>query len=325
MQKITSSFLEALKGENYARPPVWLMRQAGRALPPYRALREKYSLRTLFFTPELIAEATLMPVHLLGVDAAILFSDIAVIALSLGLELEYREGPLVTPLLAPHNVKNLVLDLEPLSPIIEGIHLLMKNLSVPLIGFCGGPFTIATYLVEGGVDGAKKWAYQSPETFVFLLDRIADAASAFLSLQEKAGASAIQIFDSWANTLSKDHFQTLCLPYYRKMMRSVEIPAILFLREISLHLEEVKTLPCALSLDWQSSLEAVRQKTPQTLQGNLDPDLLFAPLPVIEKEARALRKRMQGDPGFIAGLGHGVKPDVPFVALQKLVATLQEA
>ncbi len=324
MQKVKHLFLDALKGENHARPPVWLMRQAGRALPPYRALRASHSLRTLFFTPELIAQATLLPVDLLGVDAAILFSDIAVIALSLGLQLDYREGPVVKPYATPWDVQRLGCSLEPLFPILEGIRLLKNTLSVPLIGFCGGPFTIATYLVEGGVEGAKKWAYRSPETFQAFLDKIFAAAHSFLVLQVAEGVDTVQIFDSWANVLSRRHFQRFCLPYYRKIAETIQVPSILFMRELSLYLDLLREIPCALSLDWQSSLPEMRKQTNQTLQGNLDPDLLFAPLAAIEQEAAALRESMRGDLAFIAGLGHGVKPDSPFEALQTLVRVLQE-
>jgi len=318
-----SLLLKALQGTNRGRPPVWLMRQAGRYLPSYRLLRETHPLKTLFFTPELAAEITLMPVEQIGVDAAILFSDIAVVALALGLHLDFSEGPVVEPLLTPDKIPFLSSDLSRLDPVIDAIRLTLPELKVPLIGFCGGPFTVATYLVEGGLDGAKKWAYRSPESFETLLDRIGDISIAYLKRQIDAGVTAIQIFDSWASVLSKEHFRKFCLPYYRKMAKALSVPSILFFRGAGIHLDDLSSLPCALSLDWQTFLSEARQKTCQPLQGNLDPDLLFAPSETIRKEARALSASMKGDPGFIAGLGHGVKPDSSPEAVKTLVEALQ--
>jgi uroporphyrinogen decarboxylase len=315
--------ISALKNDNRDRPPVWLMRQAGRYMPSYRALREKHSLKTLFYTPELAAEVTLMPPLELGVDAAILFSDIAVIAPCLGLRLDFSEGPRVDPLLTPDKVPFLSSDLEKLNPMIEAINLAIPRLIVPLIGFCGAPFTVATYLVEGGMDGAKKWAYRSPETFEALLNRIADVSIGYMLRQIEAGVSAFQIFDSWASVLSKEHFKRFCLPYYKQMIAASKVPVILFLRGAMTHLDELSDLPCALSLDWRSSLLEARGRTKQVLQGNLDPDLLYAPLPAIQRRAAELLLSMKGDPGFIAGLGHGIKPDSPWEGVKTLVAALQ--
>jgi uroporphyrinogen decarboxylase len=317
--------LAALKNDNRDRPPVWLMRQAGRYMPSYRALREKHSLKTLFFTPELAAEVTLMPVDQLGVDAAILFSDITVIALSLGLRLDFSDGPRVDPLLTPDKVPFLSSDLEKLNPIIEAIGLAIPRLSVPLIGFCGAPFTVATYLVEGGMDGAKKWAYRSPETFEALLNRIAGITIGYMQRQIEAGVAALQIFDSWASVLSKEHFRRFCVPYYKKMIAASKVPVILFLRGAMAHLDDLSELPCALSIDWRSHLPVAREKTKQVLQGNLDPDILYAPLPLIRQKGEELIASMKGDPGFIAGLGHGIKPDAPWEGVRMLVAALQGA
>ena len=324
MQKVRKGhFLDALQGENKKSPPVWFMRQAGRYLPSYRALRAKYSLLDLFLTPELAAEITLMPVKQLGVDAAILFSDISLVALGLGLRLEFSEGPKIDPLLSPEMVPCLPLLIERLSPVIEAVQLLEKRLEVPLIGFCGGPFTVASYLVKGGIEGLKKWVYQYPEALDALLEKITACSIALLKAQVEAGADAIQIFDSWASVLSREAFQRFCLPYYRQLLAAVDVPAILFSRNLSLYLEDVVDLPCALSIDWQTALRTVRSKTKQPLQGNLDPDLLYAPLSVIEKKGKELIASMKGDPAFIAGLGHGVKPDVTVEAVQCLVKALQ--
>lgn len=318
-----SLLVSALKNEGGVRAPVWLMRQAGRYMPSYRALRQKYSLKTLFFTPELASDITLMPITMIGVDAAILFSDISVVALSLGLQLDFSEGPKVDPFLTPGI--GLASDLSPLDPIIQTIEMTIPRLQVPLIGFCGAPFTVATYLIDKGIEGAKEWAYCFEDSFIRLLDHICDVSIAFMKRQEQAGIAAFQIFDSWANMLSKEHFLKFCLPYYRKMIAAASVPIILFMRGAALHLEELKSLPCALSLDWQIPLATVRRKTNQVLQGNLDPSLLYAPIPIIRKAAKELIESMQGDPGFIAGLGHGVKPDAPLDAVKALVHALQGA
>lgn len=280
-------------------------------------------MKTLFFTPELASDVTLMPVDQMGVDAAIFFSDISVIAPALGLHLDFSEGPKVEPFITPDMVPFLLSDLSKLDPILESIRLTVPRLKVPLIGFCGAPFTVATYLIEGGVDGAKLWAYRSPETFTALLDRISDVTIGYIKRQADAGIGALQIFDSWANVLSKEHFLQFCLPYYRKWIRSTQLPVILFMRGATIHLDELSDLPCALSLDWQSPLPEARRKTAQVLQGNLDPDLLYAPIPMIRKTARALMESMRGDPGFIAGLGHGVKKDTPVDAVRALIDELR--
>ena len=323
MQKVEDLLLDALKGENQGRPPVWLMRQAGRYLPNYRALRERYPLKELFFTPELAAEVTVMPVDLLGVDAAILFSDITVVALALGLQLDFAEGPKVDPAITPQVVPFLPCDLNRLDPIIETVGLLKKRLTVPLIGFCGAPFTVASYLVEGGLDALKKWAYQCPDVLDRLLEKITEISIGYLQRQINAGANAVQLFDSWANVLSREHFRRFCLPYYRKIFDSISVPPILFLRGAALYLEDLKDLPCALSMDWQVPLSAVRRQTTQVLQGNIDPDLLYAPLPVIREKVLELLASMRGDPGFIAGLGHGVKRDMSVDAVKELVQPIQ--
>ena len=315
---------DALKNANSGRPPVWLFRQAGRYMPSYQRLRKKHPLKTLFLNPELASEITLMPVEQLGVDAAIIFSDITVLALALGLKLDFSEGPRVDPLVTAELIPFLSSDLEKLGSVIEAIRLVIPRLKVPLIGFCGAPFTVATYLVEGGIVGAKQWAYRSPETFEKLLDRILEVSIAFMARQREAGAAVLQIFDSWSSVLSKEHFRRFCLPYYRKMIAASLAPTILFMRGAGIHLDDLSELPCSLSLDWQTPLPQARKKTKQPLQGNLDPDLLYAPHDVIRQKALELKMSMQGDSGFIAGLGHGVKPDVTVEAVRTLVEALKE-
>jgi len=319
--------INALKQQNRERAPVWIMRQAGRYLPEYQQLRKKHTLKHLFFTPELAAEVTLMPVDLLGVDAAILFSDIMVIALALGFKLEFSEGPVVQPLLTPSILDGLSYDLEKLEPVFQTIRLLMPELKVPLLGFCGAPFTVATYLIDKNsgekFSQTKKWLYSHPQSFYKLLQKIEKVSIDYLKKQVEAGVSAIQLFDSWANVLSKEDFRLFCLPFYKRIIEAVPVPVILFMRGAGHHLDDLASLPCALSLDWKTPMHEARLKTKQTLQGNLDPDLFFAPLSVIQEKTSELLQTMQGDPGFIVNLGHGVKPNTPVDAIRCFIETVQ--
>ncbi len=334
MGKILSCtrFLDALKGENEGRPPIWLMRQAGRYLPEYRALRSQWKLKELFFTPELAAEATLMPIQRFGVDAAILFSDITVIALCLGLKLDFNEGPVIDPLVSVQDVERLpVLDpREMLDPVRKTVEILRGELEVPLIGFCGGPFTVASYLIEkhSGHDlpATKKWIYRHPEALKALLDKIAEASIGYLKMQTEAGAEAVQIFDSWAHVLSKEHWIEFCYPVLKRMIDEVDKPAIVFMRGASFRADELASLrPAGISFDWLKPMSEFRERVPRgiAVQGNLDPDLLYAPIPEIRKEAVKLLRSMEGESGFIVNLGHGVKPDVPVEAVECLVDTVK--
>lgn len=295
------------------------MRQAGRVLPPYRELRQRYSLRELFLIPDLAAQITQMPVDLLGVDAAILFSDIAVIAPALGLNLDFREGPLIEPQVTPPILKELVFVPEALAPVIEAIRHVKGELKVPLIGFCGGPFTVATYFI-GDAAKAKQWLYRDPTTFQQLLKKIEEISAEYLQMQVQAGVDAIQIFDSCAHILPKDLFQTCSLLPLKRFAAALPVPVIFFMRGGAAHLEE---FPCPISLDEQIPLIEARKRTRQPLQGNLDPDLLFAPLPFIRQKTEELLTSMQKDPAFILNLGHGLKPDTPLAAVQCLVETVK--
>lgn len=294
-------FLEALKGKNKGRPPVWLMRQAGRYMPSYQALRAKYRLRDLFFTPELAAEITLMPVEQLGVDAAILFSDITVVALPLGLELDFQEGPLIRGEVKQRSI-------ECLEPIQKAIQLIKKQVSVPLIGFCGGPYTVSRYM---GND-------------VSLLEPITEVTIEYIRMQEEAGVDAIQIFDSWAGELKPEDFQKYCTPYLKRLIDATSVPVIVFMRGGCHYVDElVKLRPTAISFDSERPLKELRPKVPMAIQGNLDPDLLYEPLDVIRQKTFELLESMRKDPGFIVNLGHGVKKDVSVEAVQCLVDTVK--
>jgi uroporphyrinogen decarboxylase len=332
--------LDALKCENQDRPPVWLMRQAGRFLPEYRALRAKHSLWTLFHTPELAAEVTQLPLTTLGVDAAILFSDILVIAEALGLKINFPEsgGPFVdTPIRTREDIDRLVLKNvdETLSYVKQTILLLKPQLAVPLIGFCGAPFTVASYLIErkgkGDLTATKEWLYQDPVAFHSLLQKITEASIAYLRLQIASGVNAIQIFDSWAGVLSYPHFLEFSAAYMQKIiaaLQDTQIPIILFCRGSSLFASELASLGAqAISFDWHQEMSALRSRVPPhvAMQGNLDPDLLKAPLPVIQKKVQSLLDSMQDCPGFIVNLGHGVLPDTPVDGARCLIETVKNS
>ena len=323
MQAVEGDFLAALAGKNRGRAPVWFMRQAGRYLPNYRKLRETHTLLDLFLTPELAATITAMPVEELGVDAAILFSDITIPALAMGLDLSFCEGPKLASYLLKDRPFSFHVEMEKLHPVFEAVRLTKQRINVPLIGFCGGPFTVASYLVDGGEEGIKEWVAKSPEKLKELLDAIATLSISYLKLQIDAGVDAVQIFDSWANILSKEEFRRFCLPYYEEMIKEMDVPVILFAKQLGQHLDDLLFLPCALSLDASCSLVEVRKKTNKTLQGNIDPDLLFAPIPILQEKGRKLVESMKGDPAFIAGLGAGVKPGTPLEAVKALVKALQ--
>lgn len=324
-----SSFLQALACKNQReRPPVWIMRQAGRYLPEYQEIRQKYSLEEMFRNPELIFEITKQPLEILGVDAAILFADILHVPLSLGLDVSFpgKGGPVVSPAI---ETEDDLMSLHPrpieesLSFVKSGIHLLKGAIDVPLIGFCGGPFTVMTYMTGKKV---KKWLYTNPESAFELLQMITDQSIAYLKMQIAAGVDAVQIFDSWANLLSRTEFIRFAQPYLKQIVDAVDVPVVLFSRASSHYISEFVALkPDGISFDWSYPIDEIRARVPETIavQGNLDPELLYAPPSIIERETIKMLKKMQGDPGYIVNLGHGVLPDIPVDHVKAFVDTVK--
>jgi uroporphyrinogen decarboxylase len=330
--------LDALNYENQSRPPVWLMRQAGRYLPTYRALRSKHSFLEMVRTPELAVEVTLMPIKQLNMDAAILFCDILVLLEALNMKLHFDDGsgPVIeTPLTDASSVACLPAPCirESLGYVSQTIQQLLPQLKVPLIGFCGAPFTLASYMIEGkssrDLRKTKQWMLKDPDSFHRLLHHLALLAIEYLTMQVEAGVQAIQIFDSWANYLGHTQFREFSLAYLKLIvdaMQSKGIPIILFCRGSSVFATQLAEIqPAAVSLDWNSDLLAMRHLIPKgiALQGNLDPDVLYAPQPVIKREAQRLLAGMKGHPGYIFNLGHGILPDVPHENVKFLVETIQ--
>lgn len=332
---VNDTILRALAGKNFdSPPPIWLMRQAGRYLPSYRALRARHSFLTMCHTPELIAEVTQLPLRCFPFDAAILFSDILVVAeaLGVGLRMEEEIGPVIErPVRCQADVDNLPNPhvYDSLGYVREGIALLRPQLNVPLLGFAGAPFTVASYMIEGRsslhLQKTKRWMMAEPASFHQLLSKIAAITIDYLQMQIDSGVQAIQLFDSWAHQLAPNQFQEFSLAYMKKIMdglKARDFPVILFCRGSALFARELAALkPAAISIDWSGDLAAIRRNiaAPLALQGNLDPFVLFAPKEVIKREVSALLQSMQGDPAYIFNLGHGIQPDTPMEAVELLV------
>lgn len=328
--------LDALKCNNRSRPPVWLMRQAGRYMPEYRKLREKYSFLEMCHQPELVVEITQLPIRAFGMDAAILFSDILVVpeAMGVGLRFEEGKGPIIERPVEDIEALPKINIEEKLEYVGEGIKQLLQELQVPLIGFAGGPFTVASYMIEGGSTRdfrkTKQWMLHQPENFHRLLDLLTSHTISYLNMQIERGVHALQIFDSWANVLAYAQFKEFSLAYLHKILRGIkkDIPVILFCRGSSVFaplLAEVG--PAAISIDLNADMKELRKRIPShiALQGNLDPDILYAPLAVIKREVGRMLESMHQQPGYIFNLGHGVHPDVPVEAVRTLVEKVQNS
>jgi uroporphyrinogen decarboxylase len=326
--------LRAIAGEPVAHPPVWFMRQAGRSLPEYRRLREGITMLESCTRPELITEITLQPVRRHGVDAAILFSDIVLPLKAIGVDLDIVTG--VGPVVAEPVTS--VADLDRLPPltaehvpyVTEAVRALVAELGdVPLIGFAGAPFTLASYLVEGGPSReharTKALMHGHPQLWHALLERIATISAAYLRVQIEAGASVVQLFDSWAGALSAADYATFVQPHSARVLAEIAplgVPRIHF----GVGTGELLGLMGdagaeVVGVDWRVPLhEAARRVGPErALQGNLDPALLFAPFEVVEREALRVIDQGRHAPGHIFNLGHGVLPGTAPDALTRLV------
>jgi uroporphyrinogen decarboxylase len=331
--------LRVARGEQVERPPVWLMRQAGRILPEYRAVRDSLKdFIELVKTPERAAEVTVQPVDILGVDAAIIFSDILVIPEAMGLpyEMVEKRGPFFPKTIVNEaDVKRLkTADAEAdLAYVTEAIRLTKKALAgrVPLIGFAGAPFTIFTYMVEGGgsktFSKARKMMYQSPLLCHLLLQKITDSTINYLKAQVRAGADLIQIFDSWAGILPPVHYSEFSLPYITQICEAIdEVPKTVFAKGAFFARKELGQIKCeVIGLDWNMSPKESRQLIGEhkTLQGNLDPCALYGSYESIRKETQAMLQTFGGQ-RHIANLGHGVYPDTEPDKVKCFVETVKE-
>jgi uroporphyrinogen decarboxylase len=330
--------LSTIRGEEVERPPVWMMRQAGRILPQYRKIRAGLSgFKELVETPELAAEVTIQPVDELGVDAAIIFSDILVIPEAMGLpyQLIEKKGPYfpktIQTSLDIENLRsgeNAAVDLD---YVFEAIKITSKELNgrVPLIGFCGAPWTIFSYMIEGGgsktFSKARKFLQQEPELAHKLLQKITETSIAYLKLKIESGCQLVQIFDSWAGILSPSLYKEFALPYIAQICDAVtEAPKIVFAKGAWFAMEEIGKLNCeVVGLDWNMSPEWARDQlnSQQLLQGNFDPSMLYADKKTIETET--IKMINQFKRGHIANLGHGVYPDTPLENVKVFVDTVK--
>jgi uroporphyrinogen decarboxylase len=320
------AFLDVCAGRQPTRTPVWFMRQAGRSLPEYRATRGTGSILDAIAQPEIAAEVTLQPVRRYGVDAAVLFSDIVVPlhAIGFGIDVIPGRGPVIDePFAGAGDLKRLR-PLEPevdLAHVIETVHIVAKELeasATPLLGFAGAPFTVASYLVEGGPSKSfakvKALMHTEPALFAALCDQLADLAVAFIGAQLDAGAVAFQVFDSWAGALTPEDYGRFALPSTKKVFAELAprgAPGILFGVGTGELLVQMATSGAqVLGVDWRVPLDLASARVgPLALQGNLDPALCLAPLEVAQDAARDVLRRGAVAPGHIFNLGHGVLPE----------------
>ncbi|RIV28614.1 uroporphyrinogen decarboxylase [Alicyclobacillaceae bacterium I2511] len=337
-----SRFLAACRREPVDAIPVWYMRQAGRYQPEYRKIREKYSLLEICRTPELCVQISQLPVTQLGVDAAILFSDIMVPLSAMGVELDIQEnvGPLIAhPLRSDADVQTLHAfeTVESLPYVLDSIRQLKHSLSVPLIGFAGGPYTLASYLIEGQASRSylhtKQMMWNRPDLWQTLMDKLGAAISHFLRAQIQAGAAAVQIFDSWVGSLSPEDFQTYVLPTMKRvfhLLQDTGVPIIYFgVNTGDLLPAFAESGASVIGVDWRTPLQEARRRIGpnQAIQGNLDPAMLLAPWSVLSSRAEDIVTQGVQQPGFIFNLGHGVvhhHPPVSVDVLRRLTQHIHE-
>ena len=331
--------LRALRKETVERPPVWMMRQAGRYLPDYIKLRNKYDFFTRVQTPELATAITLQPVDQVGVDAAIIFSDILVIPQAMGLEvlMEEGKGPSLPKTISTQKDIDALITTgaeENLSYVMNALKLTKQELNgrVPLIGFAGAPWTLLCYMVEGKGsktwDKAKQFAYTQPAMAHQLLQKITDITIDYLKAQVKAGADTVQVFDSWAGSLSPADFKIFAQPYLLQIADALkdDAPVILFPKGSWYALKDLSESSAAgIGIDWCVSPQMARELTGNkiTLQGNFDPSKLLAPIPEIKKAVKQMIDAF-GTQNYIANLGHGIMPNVPVDHAKAFVDAVKE-
>ena len=322
------------------RPPVWMMRQAGRFMKEYWEIKNKYSFLEMCKTPDIAADVTMLPVDLLGVDAAILFSDILVTAEAMGGQLSFEQGVgprFANPVRSRADAEALRTDVvEKLRYVADAIAVVRQRLSrrIPLIGFAGAPFTVLSYLVEGGSSRdfkrTKLLLHNEPDLAHFILQKIADVTVDYLNMQIAAGVDALQLFDSWALALAWDDYKTFAHHYnayiFSKLNRT-GIPLISFCKGSSVFAPLMAAAgPDVVSVDWNADLPTLKAGLPHgvAVQGNLDPFVLYADKKVIKEKILQLFERMRGQDGFIFNLGHGIMPDIPFENVKYAIEVVKD-
>lgn len=331
--------LKALRGEEVTRPPVWMMRQAGRYLPEYMELKAKYDFFTRVQTPELAAAITIQPIDIVEVDAAILFSDILVVPQAMGMEVQMHEGkgPLLPQVIATlDDVRKLSVKEAPdqLGYVYDAIKLTQERLNnaVPLIGFAGAPWTLLCYMVEGKgsktFEKSKAFCYTQPETAHALLQSITDVTIGYLKKQVEAGVDCVQLFDSWGGVWDKEDFAIFSLPYIRQIVTALKelVPVTVFAKGVWHSLPQLQdTGASALGLDWANTPTVARQLTRSaiTLQGNYDPIKLLQPISKIKSDVKAMINEF-GAQRYIVNLGHGIVPGIPVAHARAFVEAVKE-
>jgi len=333
---MNDTFLRACRGEEVEYTPVWLMRQAGRYLPEYQAVRSNIDFLTLCKNPKLAVEVTLQPVDILGVDAAILFSDILIPLEAMGMRLEFseKEGPVLSePVRNRASVERLTIpEVEDDLPFVfDTIRILRKELEhkVPLIGFSGAPFTLATYMIEGGTSKnflhTKKFMFQYSAVFQYLMEKLTDTVISYLSAQINAGAQAVQLFDTWAGILTPVDYKKFVFPYVKKAisdLRKEGVPVIYFVNDCAGILREVKNSGADVTgIDWRIDIADAIKKLGRKMivQGNLDPCALFLSREKLEDRVKDILWKGEAAKGHIFNLGHGILPQTPVENVSSLV------
>ena len=332
--------IKALKREKPDRPPIWFMRQAGRYLPEYQALRAKHSFWKMVTTPELAAEVTLQPIERFDLDAAIIFSDILVILHGLGFDVSFETGPpvLSKKIANDGDLKALINEysgdafLDRLKYFQDSLSLTRKSLAVDksLIGFAAAPFTLASYMIEGETSkfhsSCRSWMHRADGVFNTLLQFIVDQTIQYLKMQIEAGAEVVQIFDSWADIVASKDYKEKLMPFNEKVVSAIskQVPVIFFCKGASIHREVLTPLfdagASALSIDWRIDIEYFKEKT---VQGNLDPSVLFTNPRVVHEKVKGILEKRAKQPGYIFNLGHGIYPKTPVENVESMVSTVQ--
>jgi uroporphyrinogen decarboxylase len=331
-------FLRACRQQPVPHTPVWFMRQAGRYMPEYRAIRERSSFLDMCKTPDLAVEITLQPVRALGVDAAILFSDILIPIEPMGIPIEFNPGPVLPqPVRSRAQIDALRVPepRESVPFVLEALRRLRAELPahVALIGFCGAPWTLANYAVEGGgakeFTGLKRLIYEDPEAAQQLLSKLADTNAVYLRAQFEAGADAVQIFDTWAGIADRSDLAEWVLPYVQQMIRAIraasKAPVIYFARDCAHALDVVAQAGADVySVDWRTPLGEARRVFRTAVQGNLDPAALFAPWPVLERKVLDVLEEAGDQPGHVFNLGHGILQGTPVDNVRRVVELVHQ-
>jgi len=339
---LNDRFLRACRRQPVDATPVWFMRQAGRFLPEYREIREKHDVISICKNPELCAEVTTLPVERLGVDAAIMFADIMLPLEGMGVRFEIKEGvgPIIKQPITNSDLANSLRALNPENDVgfvLDAVRATKKELAgrVPLIGFCGAPFTLASYMIEGHPTRdfirVKTLMYRDPKTWHLLMNKLAQSMSNYLQAQVRAGVDAVQLFDSWVGNLSQQDYVEYVLPYSRRILEDLEgagVPRIHFGTGTSHLLEEMKRAGGdVFGVDWRIPIDVAWERLgfDVGIQGNLDPSVLLGGMELIKSRATDILKRVAGINGHIFNLGHGVLPDSSPENAAKLVEFVHDS